>query len=266
METRRQRREHERREAKLAIQAARVSGVESKERFSEVLALVGFALGLASWGWSVIAPNSSAIFGSILFFLAVVAMVAAIRRMWSLGKPALALVAIVAMVGFITFDWYIIIKPQRGKPFQALLVHGYHLTSECGSLTGTQQMPTWMRDESKEWQAQAEQLITEKLAAKDSQLWQGAVIYGRVTDENTVAYQCTWLANKVGALETIISAEYDPSLKHRDYNGPTYWFEPVNGKVDISDAFKGGKQQANIVIGGTATDDQQQKTGESSKR
>jgi hypothetical protein len=265
MGKRRQRRELDRREAKLAIQATKAFAIELKERFNEVLALVGFALGLASWGWSVIAPNSSAIFGSILFFLAVVATLAAVRRMWSLGKPALALITIVAILGFITFDWYIIIKPQRGKPFQALLVHGYHLTSECGSLTGTQQMPTWMRDESKEWQAQAEQLITEKLAAKDSQLWQGAIIYGRVTDENTVAYQCTWLANKVGALETIVSTEYDPRLKHRDYNGPTYWFEPVNGKVDISDAFKGGKQQANIVIGGTATDDQQQKTGESSK-
>lgn len=251
METRRQRRERERREVKLATLTAKASTVESKERFSEVLTLVGFASTLASWGWSVIAPSSSAIFGSILLFIAVFAMVAAIRRMWSLGKLSSACVTIVALLGLITFDWYIVIKPQRGKPFQALLVHGYHLTSECGSLRGTQQMPTWMRDESKAWQAQVEQLISDKLAAKDSQLWQGAVIYGRVTDENTVAYQCTWLANKVGALETIVSAEYDPSLKHRDYNGPTYWFEPVNGKVDISDAFKGGKQQTNIVIGGS---------------
>jgi len=92
-----------------------------------------------------------------------------------------------------------------------------------------------------------------------AQLWQGAIIVGRITDENTVAYQCTWLANKVGALETIISTEYDPNLKHRDYNGPTYWFEPVNGTVDISDAFKGGKQQANVVIDTNDGEDKQPK-------
>lgn len=116
-----------------------------------------------------------------------------------------------------------------------------------------------MRDESKAWQAQVEQLVSDKLAPKDFQLWQGAVIYGRVTDENTVAYQCTWLANKVGALETIVFTEYDPSLKHRDYNGPTYWFEPVNGKVDISDAFKGGKLQTNVVIDGSGGEDKKAK-------
>jgi len=259
MESRRQRRERERKEAKLAAQTAKASTIESKERVSEVLTLIGFACSLASWGWSVIAPNSSAIFGSILLFIAVFAMVAAIRRMWSLGKVSLACVTIVALLGLVAFDWYIVVKPQRGKPFQALLVHGYHLTSECGSLTGKQHMPVWMRDESKAWQAQVEQLVSDKLAPKDSQLWQGAVIYGLVTDENTVAYQCTWLANKVGALETIVSTEYDRSLKHRDYNGPTYWFEPVNGKVDISDAFKGGKQQANVVIGGDSGEDKQRK-------
>lgn len=259
METRRQRRDRERKEAKLAIQTAKVSTVELKERFNEVLALVGFAGTLASWGWSVTAPNSSAIFGSILLFVAVFPIVAAIRRMWSIGKLSSVCVAIVAILGLVTFDWYIVIKPQRARPFQTLLVQGYYLRSECGSLAGKQLMPIWMRDESKAWQAQVEQLVSEKLAAKESQLWHGAVIIGRVTDENTVAYQCTWLANKVGALETIISTEYDPSLKHQDYNGPTYWFEPINGKVDISDAFKGGKQQANVVIGGDSGKDTQPK-------
>jgi hypothetical protein len=259
METRRQRRERERRVAKLAVQTAKASTIELKERFSEALTLVGFACSLASWGWSVIAPSSSAVFGSILLFIAIFAMVAAVRRMWSLGKVSSAFLTIVALFGLIVFDWYIVVKPQRGKPFQALLVHGYHLTSECGSMTGKQQMPTWMRDESKAWQAQVEQLISDKLTTNDSQLWQGAVIYGLVTDENTVAYQCTWLANKVGALETIISTEYDPNLKHRDYNGPTYWFEPANGKVDISDAFKGGKQRTNVVIGGGGEADKRPK-------
>jgi hypothetical protein len=152
MESRRQRRERERKEAKLAAQTAKASTIESKERVSEVLTLIGFACSLASWGWSVIAPNSSAIFGSILLFIAVFAMVAAIRRMWSLGKVSLACVTIVALLGLVAFDWYIVVKPQRGKPFQALLVHGYHLTSECGSLTGKQQMPVWMKKASLAYQ------------------------------------------------------------------------------------------------------------------
>jgi hypothetical protein len=247
-ETRRQRREREMREAKVVAQVAKASIVESKERFHEALALFGFACTLGSWAWSVIAPNSSIIFGSALLFITAIAMVVAIRRMWSLGKLASVGVAIVALLGFGAFDWYIVVTPQRGKPFQALLVHGYHLTSECGNLAAKQEMPTWMRDESKAWQAQAEQLISEKLGAEDSQIWSGAIIIGLVRDEKNVAYQCTWLANKVAALETIISTHYDPNLKHQDYKGPTYWFNAANGKVDISDAFKGGNKQANVVI------------------
>src|SRR5271154_734541 len=255
MESRRQRRERERRESRQAVLDAKATAGDSNERFDSVLALVSVACTLASWGWSVVAPNTSAIFASILFLIAIIAMLFAVRRMWPLGQRASFWIAAVALLGFISFDWYIVIKPQRGKPFQALFVHGYHLTSECGSLTGNQQMPVWMRDESREWQAKVEQLIADKLAATYSQLWQGAVIVGRVSDEGTIAYQCTWLANKVGALETIVSSEYDSSLRHRDYNGPTYWFEPVNGKVDISDAFRGGKQQANIAIEGLGGND-----------
>jgi hypothetical protein len=244
---RRQRRERERKEFKLEAAVAKVTN-NKKERFNDVLGLISFACGLAAWGWSVIAPNSSIVFGSILLLAAVVLTVLALRRMWLLGNLASSGVALVALAAFCFFDWYIVVKPQRGKPFQDLLVHGYHLTSECGSLAARQRMPDWLRDESKGWQAQVDQLITEKLPAKDSQIWLGAIIYGKVSDVNTVAYQCTWLANKVGALETIVSTEYDSSLKHKDYNGPTYWFEPVNGKVDISEALKAGTPQSNIAI------------------
>ncbi len=257
-ETRAQRRERERREDKLAAQIANASALESKERSKDVLALVGFACTLASWGWSAV-PNASPIFGSILLFIAAIAIAFAVRRRWSLGKLAFTCVACLAIVGFVAFDWHVVIKPQRGKPFKELLAHGYHLTSECGQLPAKQQMPSWMRDEAKGWQAQVEQLVLEKLQTKDIQRWRDAIIYGRVTDENTVAYQCMWLANKVGALETIVSTEYDPDLKHQDYNGPTYWFEPVNGKVDISDAFKGGRQQANVAIEDFSEDDKQPK-------
>jgi hypothetical protein len=246
---RREWRERTRLEAKVAEQIAKAAtDSSSKRRFDDFLGLAGFALGLASWGWSVLAPSSSASFGSILLFFALVAMAFAIRRIWSLKAPAFVGVLIVALLGFATFDWYIVIKPQRGKPFQALLVEGYHLTTECGGIPARQQMPPWMRDELKSWQTRSEQLIDTKLPTRDSQLWHGAIVIGLISDENTVAYQCTALAIKVAALETIVSTEYDPTLKHQPYNGPTYWFEPTNGKIDISEALTASGGKANIAI------------------
>lgn len=223
---------------------------DPKQRFNELLSLVSFALGCASWGWTVIAPESSAIFGSALLFIAVVFAALGLQRVWTFGRIWLGVAATVLIVGFGVFDWFVVIKPQRGKPFQTLLVVGYHLTNECGAIPGKTQMPSWMRDQSKGWQARVQQLIADKLSSDDSQTWQSAIVVGLVKDENVNAYQCLWLANKVGALETIIAAEYDPKLKHRDYVGPTYWFDASNGKVDISDAFKNGKGQANVYING----------------
>ena len=255
---RRERRERDRIQAKVAEQLAKaaVNEANPRKRFDDFLTLAGIASGFLSWGWAVLAPTSSSIFGSILVFVGVAAFAFAIRRMFSLEPSSFVFVAAVALVGFAIFDWYIVIKPQRGKPFQDLLVQGYHLDTQCGGMPGKDTMPTWLRDESKSWQAQVDQLITQKLPAKDSQIWQGAIIVGRVSDDNMNAYQCTWLAIKVAALETIVSTEYDPSLKHQPYNGPTYWFNPSNGKVDISSAMQsvvtsGGS--TNIVIGSDTT-------------
>lgn len=237
---RRERRERDRIQAKVEEQLAKaaVSGANPKKRFDDFLTLAGIASGFASWGWAVLSPASSAIFGSILVLTGVTAFAFAIRRMFSLALPSFVFVVTVAFIGFVMFDWYIVIKPQRGKPFQDLLVQGYHLSTQCGGMPGKEPMQAWMRDESKSWQAQVDQLVTEKLPARDSQTWQGAIIVGRVSDDSLNAYQCTWLAIKVAALETIVSTEFDPSLKHQAYNGPTYWFNPTNGKVDISDAMQ----------------------------
>ena len=223
---------------------------ESKQRLSELLNLASFALGCGSWGWTVIAPESSAIFGSVLLFVAVIFALLGLQRIWTVGKIWFGLAAMILIAGFGVFDWFIVVKPQRGKPFQALLVEGYHISNECQAIPGATLMPDWMRDQSKEWQARVQQLVADKLSPNDAQLWQGAIVVGLVKDENLNAYQCLWLANKVGALETIIAAEYDPKLKHRDYNGPTYWFDAANGKVDISDAFKNGNRQASIFVNG----------------
>jgi|GEM_PF-4594563 len=223
---------------------------ESRQRLQDFLGLGGFAVALASWSWTVIVPESSAIFGSVLLLVSVVCTFFALRSVWRLGRISLVLAAIVLAVGFVAFDWYIVIKPQRGKPFQALLVEGYHIENECATVPGKTPMPTWMRDQSKEWQARVQQLISDKLNVEESQTWRNATIIGLVKDENLNAYQCLWMANKVAALETIIAAEYDPKLKHRNYNGPTYWFDAANGKVDISDAFKNGNRQADVYVNG----------------
>jgi hypothetical protein len=220
------------------------------DRRSDVLALLGFAVGMGSWGWSVIAPETSVVFGSMLLFLAIGCAALAIVRMCSLGWIPATAIATVMLLGFGVFDWYVVIKPQRGKAFKDLLTEGYHINSECGGLAGTAAMPTWMRDQSKEWQAKTEQLISQKLDYKYSKLWNDSVLYGWVSDENTVSYQCTWLAGKVGAMETIISGSYDKNLKHRDYNGPVYWFEAKGGKVDITDALKNVPPPPMVFVGG----------------
>jgi hypothetical protein len=211
------------------------ASASQRERFNDLLGLASLAFTVAAWGWTALAPDSSIWFGSGLLLLSVAIAFLAVQRVWRPKRLFAACLVLVGLLIFSVFDYFIVIKPQRGKPFKDLLVQGYHISSQCGSLPAHAPMPTWMRDQSKAWQAQVEQAVSEKLDYKYSQAWQSAIIIGLVTDENTVSYQCTWLANKVGALETIISKAYDPTLKHRDYEGPVYWFQAgPDGKVDIS--------------------------------
>jgi hypothetical protein len=150
MSKRDHRREEERIEAKVAERLAKLTDADSKTRRVEgALGLAGFACGLASWGWSVVDPASSVIFGSALLLFAAIFIAFAVRRIASLRGIAFAVVLILILAGFSTFDWYIVVKPQRGKPFQALLVEGYHLDTQCGAMPARQQMPEWMRDDSK---------------------------------------------------------------------------------------------------------------------
>lgn len=227
--------------------------VPRSDTSAQVLSLVSFAFTAASWGWAAVAPESSVSFGSALFFLAVVSLLIAILRMWRLPRWSSILIVVTVLVGYGLFDWYIIMRPQRGKEFKALLIEGYNIDGECSEIPGKAEMPEWMRDQSKEWQAKAQQLIAEKLDYKDLQLWNNTAVLGRVADINLNAYQCLWTGVKVGALETIVAAHYDAALKHRDYNGPTYWLNAVNGRVDISEALKNGGQTSIYINGGGTT-------------
>lgn len=164
---------------------------QRKERWSEFLNFVGLCLALGSWGYSVISPEPNYWLGSALLFGCFLAMALAARRVLELRKLGSVGVIVLVMSVFTWFDWHVVVKPQKGKAFKELLVQGYNIRGECrAGPTATSPMPTWMRDQSKEWQAQVRQLVSDKLDYKDLQLWEGAVIVGRVADENTVAYQC----------------------------------------------------------------------------
>jgi hypothetical protein len=221
-----------------------------RDQFNEVLGLLSLAFTVASWGWTVIAPDSSLWFGSALLFLGVATTLVAIFRVWAIKRVVFVLLSLTTVAAFVFFDLYIVIKPQRGRAFTDLLVEGYHISSECESMPAQTEMPEWMRDQSKNWKTRVGDLINQKLSYKDTQLWEGAIIVGKVSDVNTNQYQCTSLAVKVGALETLVSNHYDSGLKHRNYNGPVYWFDATDGHVDISDAFKNGNTQAGVVING----------------
>jgi len=229
-----------RRSEKLKAAIASLNEPSRREKFNEGLTLVSFACTVGSWGWSVVAPESSVWFGSILLLVAVLLLLVAVFRVWRIGRLVGSALSIAVLALFGVFDWHVVVKPQRGKPFKELLVSGYHLTNECGTRSAKDPMPTWMRDQSKGWQAQVEQLISQKLDYKYLQMWQGSNIVGLVSDDNVTAYQCTLLSVKVGTLETIIAENYDPALKHQEYDGPLYWMESVDGKVDISEALKRG--------------------------
>jgi hypothetical protein len=229
-----------RRSEKLKAAIASLNEPSRREKFNEGLTLISFACTVGSWGWSVVAPDSSVWFGSILLLVAVLLLLIAVFRVWRIGKLVGSTLAIAVLGLFGFFDWHVVIKPQRGKPFKELLVSGYHMMNDCGTRSAKDPMPTWLRDQSKGWQAQVAQLISQKLDYKYIQMWQGSGVLGLVSDENMTAYQCTVLSVKVGALETIIAENYDPALKHEDYDGPLYWFESVDGKVDISESLKRG--------------------------
>jgi hypothetical protein len=227
-------------------------------KFSDALGPLSFALTAASWGWAVIAPDSSAIFGSVLLVLGFVFALIALFKVWSVRAVFRIVITVAMICSFVAFDWYIVIKPQKGKAFKDLLVAGYHIENGCESVPAKAPMPQWLRDQSKEWQATVGQRIADKLDAKDLQLWRDAGVLGRVQDDNVNAYQCLSLATKIRALETLISTHYDPGLKHEDYNGPIYWFDASNGTVDITDALKDSKGNAAMYFY-SGTDDQKAK-------
>lgn len=223
-------------------------GPTKSARFNEVLGLVSFAFTVASWGWTVIAPDSSIWFGSALLFMGVTAMLVAIFRVWLIGKIAGSALVVAVLVLFGAFDWFVVIKPQKGKEFKTLLMEGYHISDECSVLPGKEDMPEWIRDQSTRWQTRTESAIAEKLTYRDVQMWRGSGVLGLVKDKNINSYQCLSLGNRIMVLESIVAEHFDSKLQHVQYKGPTYWLNVKDGKVDITEALKAGDGHADVYI------------------
>jgi hypothetical protein len=218
------------------------------DKFNESLGIISFAFTVASWGWTVIAPDSSIWFGSALLFVGVTAMLVAIFRVWLIGKIAGSVLVLVVLGIFCAFDWFVVIKPQKGKEFKALLIEGYHISDECSVLPSRGEMPDWMRDQSTRWQTRVESVIAAKLTDRDIQMWRGSGVIGLVKDKNMNAYQCLSLGNKIMVLETIVAEHFDSKLQHVDYKGPTYWLNVQDGKADITEALKAGAGHPDIYF------------------
>jgi hypothetical protein len=223
---------------------------EAQERRNELLHLIGISLGLASWGYTILVPESGYKSGTVLLFASVVVILFGIWRVWRYSRIWFSTVVLVVMTGFVAFDWFVIIRPERGKPFRDLLVEGYHLTNECQSIPANEEMPSWIRDQSKEWQSRVQQLIGERLSATDAQTWQNAMVIGTVNDERTNGYQCLWLGNKVSALEKIVATNFQASLQHREQITPTFWLDAVDGEVDMTPVLNSGIQGPGVYING----------------
>jgi hypothetical protein len=224
----------------------RILDAKSSQRKSEAFNLIGFALALVSWGWTVLAPQSSVVFGSILLLFAAVFATLGIIRAFGFGRVGSVSLLAFALVAIGFFDWKVVVSPQRGREFKGLLSEGYHLTDDCGTRSAKEPLPTWLRDKSAAWQAEVQQMVTQRLDPRFLQLWRGSTIMGFVSDSNMTAYQCTLLSVKVEALETIIGENFDEKILHQKYEGPLYWLESIDGKVDVTEALKNGGARLTI--------------------
>jgi hypothetical protein len=231
----------------------RAAEPESAQRRNDLFALIGIGLTFLSWGSTTLPGQTSPWLGSALLCAAAISILYGLWRVWKFGRIRFAVPALVMAVATVTLGWFGIVRPQRGKPFQDLLVEGYHLTNECESIPGSTEMPRWMRDQSQGWQSRVLQLVEQRLNAADAETWEKAVVIGTVNDVNSDAYQCLWLGNKVAALEKIVATEFEPKLKHRNSIGPTYWLNAVNGEVDVTEMFKSGNREARVYVNGGGT-------------
>lgn len=208
----------------------------------------------------MIAPEPNFLVGTLLLGLAFLLAGLATSLAFEMKWFGTAVVVLMFLCAFAVFDYKVLFVPQRGKEATALLTQGYHIVDECSMRPYHDDDPTWMTDEQQKWVGAVGRFVETKMDIEYQQIWTGAKLVGLVSDKDMNGFRCTDMSTKVGALETIISRVYNSKLQHRAYNGPTYVFTAVDGKVDISralhDALKNGSNQANVTIDGGNTNQQ----------
>lgn len=196
----------------------------SRQKRDAVYTLLGWALGLASWGYTVISPEPNFLGGSALLAGAAVLLAAATRRAFELRKGASVVVILLFIAGFSVFDYKVLWEPHRDKQIKALLAQGYHLVDDCSQLPYHEQMPTWRQNEQERWIGAVTSFIETRLDVVFVQSWSKAIVLGNVRDKDENGYRCSVMAVKVQALETIIADAYNVKIQHREYVGPRYVF------------------------------------------
>jgi hypothetical protein len=195
------------------------------EKKTEFITLLGFVVGMASWGYSVIAQEPNIGLGLSLFALCGLLIFIAVFRLFAWRWIGGTVWGAVCLGGFWAFAHYVVIKPLRGKEFKQLLVEGYQVVSECQVIPGEQQTPIWLRDQEERWRARVGAAVDGKLDYRYSQMWHEAIVYGLAKDENINGYRCAQMSVSMRALEQVIALKYDPSLPHQKYTGPMYVFQ-----------------------------------------
>ena len=171
-------------------EAAR-SADRKTRKWSTVVNLLGWALALASWGYSVIAPEPNFLIGTSLLGLALLLVGLATSLAFEMKRFGTAVVVVMFLCAFAVFDYKVLFVPQRGKEATALLTQGYHIVDECSMRPYHDDDPAWMTDEQQKWVGAVGGFVETKMAIEYQQIWAGAKFVGLVSDKDMNGFRCT---------------------------------------------------------------------------
>lgn len=221
-----------------------------RKKKNDIIALLGVLASFGSWGYTVLNPQPQLAVGLVLMGIAFLCFAAIVIHLFDFKWKGDVVVLTVVAVMFWVFTRKVVITPVFKRELLSQLQEGYGLREECGSRGYYDEAPRFMGDAEERWMAEVHTTLKHADKVDDLQLWEQSDIVGLAKDSNLIGFRCTRMAQKTGALESIISRHYDPTIRPNPYNGPVYVFNAVDGKVDISGAFKNGNRNANVVITG----------------
>jgi hypothetical protein len=217
---------------------------------NDVIALLGVLASFGSWGYTVLNPQPQLAVGLVLMGIAFLCLAAIVIHLFDLKWKGDVVVLTLVAVMFWVFTRKVVITPVYKRELLSQLQEGYGLREECGSRQYYDEVPRFISDAEERWMAEVHTTLKHADKVDDLQLWEQSDIVGLVKDSNLIGFRCTRMATKTAALESIVSRHYDSTIRPNPYNGPVYVFNAVDGKVDISGAFKNGNRNANVVVTG----------------